>query len=92
MEGLKNRMGQVWLPNRALSDDLRDEFFRALEARISDAEADVSEHHRWVVFSAYCYLADVASLRGPEGFLLDLDGLNQHRNPSVSDYVQRRVP
>lgn len=87
MEGLKNRMGQVWLPNRALSNDLRDEFFRRIEEKVTAAEHDPTQHRRWIVFQLYASLVYVLSLRGPEGFLLDLDGLNRHWDELRNEYV-----
>ena len=49
-EGLKNRMGQVWLPNNALSDELRQELMRKVEQHVADLDGDLEERHRWVVF------------------------------------------
>ena len=44
------------------------------EERIENANIP-SESHKWVVFSAYAVVCYVVSLRGVEGFLLDLAGL-----------------
>ena len=87
MEGLKARMGQIWLPNRAMSNQLQKEFLRLLEKRIRDAEDDFKEKHRWIVFSLYVTAVYVLSLRGPEGFLLDIDGLNRHWDGLRYEYV-----
>jgi len=38
-------------------------------------------------FSAYITVAYVISLRGPEGFLLDLDGLNRHWKEENTNYI-----
>ena len=86
MEGMKSRMGQIWLPNRAMSDDLREEFFKQVQRRI-EAQTNVEERHRWIVFQAYAVCVYTVSLRGPEGFLLDLDGLNRHWTEVPRNYV-----
>ena len=46
-----------------------------------------SERHRWLVFLAYAVVCYVTSLRGVEGFLLDLDGLNRYWEPDRKDYI-----
>ena len=45
------------------------------------------EIHRWAVFHAYSVVCYVVSLRGSEGLLLDLEGLNRH----WSDREERHV-
>ena len=86
MERMKIRMGQIWLPNRALSNNLRDEFFHQFQMRV-DGEVDLESKHRWIVFQSYVICGYVVSLQGPEGFLLDLDGLNRNWVEEGSDYV-----
>jgi len=85
MEGLKKRMGQDWRPNIALSTKLIIELLTKTEERISEAEEDEVKHD-WMVFSTYITISYVISLRGPEGFLLDLDGLNRHWNRMEDRY------
>ena len=87
MEGLKNRMGQVWLPNRAFSNELRDAFFEKVEEKIGNAREDEDQHHRWMVFGFYAMAVYILSLRGPEGFLLDLDGMNRQWDGIRNEYV-----
>jgi len=85
MEGLKKRMGQDWRPNVGFSTDLLLELLRKVENEIYTAE-NPQENHFWIVFSAYIVVSYVVSLRGPEGLLLDLHGLQKHwRN--TNDYV-----
>ena len=86
MEGLKNQMGQVWLPNRALSNELRKAFFDQVEEKIQAAEDEEQKHH-WTVFGFYAVVVYVLLLRGPEGFLLDLDGMNRHWDDLRNKYV-----
>ena len=77
MEGLKRRMGQDWRPNLAFPIPL---LLKVLDYSESEIGSDISdnEKHLWVVFTAYFAITYVISLRGPEGFLLDLTGLRRH--------------
>ena len=87
IEGMKSRMGQTWLPNKAFSIDLLKELLRQVDLRISTNARDFFERHRWTVFKAYATVTYVVSLRGPEGFLLDLKGLNDHWTDLDRNYV-----
>jgi len=60
-----------------LSTNLIIELLTKTEERISEAEDDEVKHD-WMVFSTCITISYVISLRGPEGFLLDSDGLNRH--------------
>ena len=84
--GLKNRMGQDWRPNRALSTKLLLKVLSKAneKSRISESK---SEKHRWLVFLAYAMVCYVTSLRGVEGFLLDLDGLIRYWSSERKDYI-----
>ena len=84
--GLKNRMGQDWRPNRALSTSLLLKMLGKANEKSKDSETK-SERHRWLVFLAYAVVCYVTSLRGVEGFLLDLDGLNRYWEPDRKDYI-----
>jgi hypothetical protein len=75
--GCKHRMGQDWRPNQAFSTELLLAYLHRLEFRIADATS-LSELNRWVVVGAYLVVTYVISLRGSEGFLLDLGGLRKH--------------
>ena len=72
-------MGQQWNPNRAFSTPVLKALLQEVERRVQDAE-DESEENRWVVRHAFCVVTYVLSLRGPEGFLLELEGLNRFWN------------
>ena len=78
IEGMKSCMGQTWLPNKAFSTRLLHEILLASEHKITNEFDDWKERHKWIVFNAYATLVYVVSLRGPEGLLIDLDGLNRH--------------
>ena len=77
MEGLKSRMGQITKSNLALSLDLLIKAISIIETKIV-VEDDNETSHLWRVFLVYVVLSYSLSLRGPEGFLIDLTGLNQH--------------
>jgi len=85
MEGLKKRMGQDWRPNIGLSTNLILELLKKVEKEIEMAE-NSQDSHMWIVFSAYIVISYVISLRGPEGLLLDLHGLQKHWR-QTNDYV-----
>ena len=71
MVGLSHRMGQISFPNLGMSTELLKEFFLRIETNIATANS-VEEKHNWIVMTTYCALSYVISLRGNEGFLLDL--------------------
>ena len=83
-EGCKKRMGQDWRPNQALTPPLVLEVLSWLDERIQNSldPKVVCLFTLAATFYAVCY---VLSLRGPEGSLLDLDGLikEKDRNPSL---------
>ena len=81
MEGMKNRMEQTWIPNKDFSIELLSEILMSLERKIGGSADDLIEKHKWVVFNSYAAMVYVVSLRGPEGLLIDLDGLNRHWPP-----------
>ena len=58
------------------------------EDRIEAAPSH-EEEHRWIVFHSFMVATYVVSLRGLEGFLLDLDGLTRHKSQDGSHYWGR---
>ena len=46
----------------------------------------MEEEHKWTIFNCYVAASYVISLRGNEGFLIDLGGLNQHYSSSKQPY------
>ena len=70
-------MGSDWNPNQALSVDLLLALLEFVEGQIREAEVPV-ELNRWVVAHTYIVVEYVLSMRGPEGFLLDLDSTNRY--------------
>jgi len=83
MEGLRSRMGQVHKPNLAMSIDLFLELIKKLNSKLEQC-SDIEDSHLWSSMLTYVVVSYVISLRGPEGFLLDLKGLNQFWDRSES--------
>lgn len=77
--GLKNRIGQNWRPNRALLIKLLLILLEKADERIDNINIS-GEMHKWIMFSTYTVVCYVVSLRGVEGFLLDLAGLFRYWN------------
>jgi hypothetical protein len=86
MEGMKRRMGQDWRPNKAISRALLLRVLREAEGRIEGATSP-AELNRWLVFHTYAMVCYVVSLRGSEGLLLDLSGLNRKWGVGGERYV-----
>ena len=74
--GCENRMGVIWKPNLALSIPLLLAVLAEVEIKSLDAVGD-KDHNLWVAFSTYSVVSYVLSLRGNEGVLLDLQGVNE---------------
>jgi hypothetical protein len=75
--GCKKRMGQDVRPQLGLSIDVMKEYMDRLEAKwLSVTDQDTQD--LLCAVGAYSVTSYAASLRGNEGFLLDLFGLRQH--------------
>ena len=79
MVGLRNRMGQIHKPNLALSMDLLIQLLQNIEEKL-EGTVEMEEKHLWSSILLYVTVSYTVSLRGPEGFLLDLKGLFSHWN------------
>jgi hypothetical protein len=79
-------MGQDWRPNKAIPVEL---LLLALDLANLKCLESVSllEKNRWIVFHAYVTVCYVISLRGCEGFLLDLSGLHWRFAAGGNKYV-----
>jgi hypothetical protein len=86
MEGMKGPMGQDWRPNKALSKALMLRVLKEAEDRVEGATSP-AELNRWIVFQTYAMVCYVVSLRGCEGQLLDLGGLNRKWGVGGERYV-----
>jgi len=85
MVGLRSRMGQIHKPNLAMSIPLLMELIRRLETKLEEC-IDIDKTHLMSSILTYVAVSYVISLRGPEGFLLDLKGLNHFWDRS-DEYV-----
>jgi len=81
MEGLRSRMGQITKPNVALSTPLLLELVTRANQQFEDSD-NTQDSHLWSSFLTYAIVSYTVSLRGPEGFLLDLAGLIKHWDTS----------
>ena len=79
-------MGQLIKPNRALSHPLIIRLIHYIEVR-AHTETHNEEAHLWLVFLVYVTVTYILSLRGAEGFLLDLKGLNKYWKRSNDNYT-----
>ena len=82
MDGLKTRMGSIWIPNTAFSTELMLEIISTAEKRIEQSETS-EERIQWICFVTYATISYVLSLRGQEGLLLDLGGLIRNWDEST---------
>jgi hypothetical protein len=77
IDGCRFRMGNDWRPNQVFGIPLLKKILETVDDMIEES-LGVADKNRWVVFHSYCVVSYVVSLRGTEGLLLDLDGLNRH--------------
>jgi hypothetical protein len=77
IEGCQRRMGQIWKSNQAFSNELLLKVLKEINHRIENASSS-RELNRWTALHTLSVVSHVLSLRGPEGFLLDLSGLRRY--------------
>jgi hypothetical protein len=77
-------MGQIWRPNQALSTNLLLEVLQQVKDRIKSSQTGRDEKIL-IVLHTLIVTAYVLSLRGPEGFLLDLSGLRRFQEKTHSE-------
>jgi hypothetical protein len=85
LEGCRYRMGQEWRPNQAMSQPLLLAAVSSIEEKIQSAPSS-RELNRWTVLHTFVLVTYVVSLRGPEGFLLDLEGCHRHWMSDDADH------
>jgi hypothetical protein len=85
--GCQRRMGQDWRPDRAISPQLMQRLLARVENKIIDLQGDANKdaRHRWIYAGACFAISYVTSSRGPEGSLLDLEGLRKCFNSTFGD-------
>jgi hypothetical protein len=77
-------MGQIWKPNQAFGMNLLLDLLNEVGSRIENA-ASPREEICWVALHTLMVVSYVLSLRGPEGFLLDLSGMRRFWSETLSD-------
>ena len=80
MEGCLSRMGQDVRSDLALDPRILHHILRMLKERINAEGVTYAEKRIATITGAYLIMSFVLSLRGNEGFMLDLQGLIQHIN------------
>jgi hypothetical protein len=85
-EGCKRRMGQIWCPNQAISIELVHALLAKIEEKVLDSQ-EIDEGALWVTLSTYVAICFVVSLHGPEGLLLDLEGLDEMVTPLIHTHL-----
>ena len=83
--GMKYRMGVIWRPNKVLSTELIKRIVENAESKRSSAD-EQEERHEWTVFEAYLVVSYVISLRGSEGFLLDLKTMRKLQGRATQEF------
>ena len=76
-EGCKRRMGQDWRPDQAITPELMIALLDHLEHLIINASRQ-EDSYFMIMAGAYFITCFVLSLRGPEGLLLNLEGILKH--------------
>jgi hypothetical protein len=86
--GCKRRMGQDWRPNMAFSTEQILAIIEKTKQRINAGNITNNqvEKHQWLVFGTFIVVSYVLSLRGPEGLLLDIEGVRKHQREEEEDY------
>ena len=83
--GIKFRMGSIWKPNKGFSINLLTEVLKRAEEKRAEQDSQHAKH-TWTVFVTYSVLSYVLSLRGAEGFLLDLECTRRNRERRTERY------
>lgn len=87
MEGMKKRMGHISKPNLTMSPALLRRLLILSDERIFSEENEPKYKDKWIVFNTYAVVCYVISLRGNEGFLLDLGALRNYYDRGVGKYI-----
>ena len=85
MIGLHNRMGEISKQNKALSLTLMLRLVSLAEGRYTLAEED-EERNRWSCFLVYSVISYVLSLRGSEGFMIDVESTYRLKDRNDGTY------
>ena len=77
LQGCRGRMGQLVIQDKAISVELLLAVLKVVDGRVRDADESWDKLW-WVTVGSYLTTSFCCSLRGPEGFMLDLHGLRQY--------------
>lgn len=78
-QGCRKRMGGIYKPDLAITSEVMVAYLKIVKHKVLTS-ADEVERHTWISLGAYSALCFCGSLRGNEGFLLDLYGLRLYLN------------
>lgn len=84
LQGCRKRMGQLVIQDKAISVELLLAVVEAMDRRLRNSSS-VDEKAWWVAVGTYCTISFVVSLRGPEGFMLDLGALRLYLDQGRDD-------
>lgn len=84
LQGCKMRMGQLVIQDKAISVELLLTVLEVVDGRVRDAET-LDDKAWWVSVGAYLTIGFCLSLRGPEGFMLDLGALRKYLSKGRDD-------
>jgi hypothetical protein len=84
--GCERRMGNIWKPNLAFSIPLLLKILQMGEDRLNE-EISPDKNDRWLVFLTYSVITYTLSLRGTEGFYLDLGGLHKFNELENGNHI-----
>jgi hypothetical protein len=84
--GCERRMGNIWKPNVAFNTTLLLKVIEMAQQRY-DENISERENDRWLVFLTYVSVTYTLSLRGTEGFYLDLGGLNKFKSNENQNHI-----
>ena len=86
IEGCKSRMGKIHKPNQAMSTKLLIIMLQEGEMKI-EKSTRLEDVHDLAIFIVYVVACYCLSLRGNEGFMLDLRTIRKFKRPSTDSYV-----
>lgn len=78
--GCKSRMGSDVRPNFALSINLLKRLLMGIDQKIKQSKDDFNQAASWTICGAFIAIAYALSLRGAEGFLLEIKHLEEFKN------------
>ena len=95
MEGMHRRMGDVWLPNRALSQYELTSCFQILDSKWEAAHEGIEdkfESKRTATTACILVAGYFASLRGEEIAKVDLGAMNKYWDEAMNHPKHKHVP